>query len=379
MKKFLVGMTALCASAVSFAQEAPGAAPAQAGNVKLYGVADVALANYRTSGQSKTAMHAGGSGSRIGFLASENLGQGWTVTARLEAGVNLDSGTSSSTNGAANRVFGRQAYVEIASKQFGALRLGRQQGPTYDFFPGYDPMLLPAMDSWGVVTTLGFAAPGTPTGTGAPGGFLINPTTRTENTVGYISPRLAGVQGRLSYSANEGSATQPALLEAGMDYVRGALQVGVLFVRAGSTTGAGTVLGADSNSEIALGAKYEAGPVQPYFSYIRRASTDPTRVRAGGILNDHSENVKLLGLAIPVSARGTVRMTYGHYSSGMANSDASNVGVAYTYAVTRSLQLMAAVTHLTQDGAARYMVFQSPRPKAGEPVDAITTGLTWRF
>lgn len=379
MKKFVVGMAAFCASAVSFAQEASNPAPAQAGNLKVYGVADVALANYRTSGQSKTAMHAGGSGSRIGFLASEGLGQGWTVSARLEAGVNMDSGTSSSTNGVANRVFGRQAYVEIASKQFGAVRLGRQQGPTYDFFPGYDPMLLPAMDAWGVVTTLGFPAPGTPSGTGSPGGFLINPTARTENTVGYISPRLAGVQGRLSYSVNEGAATQPALLEAGMDYVRGPLQLGVLFVRAGSTPGAGTVLATDSNSEIAFGAKYEAGPVQPYFTYIRRASTDPTRARAGGILNDHSENVKLVGLVIPVSARGAVRMTYGRYASGAANSDAANVGVAYTYSVSRSLQLMAAVTHLTQDGAARYMVFQSPRPKAGESVDAFTTGLTWRF
>ena len=379
MKRLVVGMSALCASAVTFAQ-APVVAPeAQSTSLKIYGVADIALAHYSTSGESRTAMHAGGSGSRIGFLASERLGQGWTVNARLEAGVNMDTGTSSSTNGSANRVFGRQAYVELENREFGSLRLGRQQGPTYDFFPTYDPMLLPAMDSWGVVTTLGFAAPGVASGTGAPGGFLINPTARTENTVGYMSPRLAGVQARLSYSPNEGSATQSSLLEANLDYVAGPLQVGVLYVKAGSTSGAGAVLATDSNSEIAFGAKYEAGPVRPYFSYIRRASTDPTRRAGGGVLNDNDETVKLFGLAIPVSARGTVRMTYGRYSSGAANSDASNYGVAYTYDVSRRLMLMAAVTRLTQDGAARYPVFQSPRPKAGEPVTAVTTGLTWRF
>jgi len=380
MKKLVVGMTAFCASAVSFAQVAAEAPQAPSGStLKIYGVADIALARYTTSGESRTAMHAGGSGSRIGFLASDRLGQGWTINARLEAGVNLDSGTSSSTNGSPNRVFGRQAYVELENKAFGSVRLGRQQGPTYDFFPTYDPMLLPAMDAWGVVTTLGFPAPGAASGTGAPSGFLINPTARTENTIGYTSPRLAGVQARVSYSPNEGSATQPRLIEANLDYVTGPLQFGVLYVGAGATSGSGAVQATDSNSEIAFGAKYEAGPVRPYFSYIRRASTDPTRRAGGGVLNDHDETVRLFGVAIPVSQRGTVRMTYGRYSSGAANSDASNYGIAYTYDVSRSLMLMAAVTHLSQDGAARYVVFQSPRPRAGEPVDAVTAGLTWRF
>ncbi|MGB9110634.1 MAG: porin, partial [Telluria sp.] len=108
MKKQVVGMTAFCAAAMfapcSFAQTADGAPSAPSSAVKVYGVADISLAQYRTSGESKTAMHAGGSGSRIGFLASEDLGMGWAVRARLEAGINLDSGTSSSTNGNPNRV-----------------------------------------------------------------------------------------------------------------------------------------------------------------------------------------------------------------------------------------------------------------------------------
>jgi predicted porin len=378
MKKFVAGMTALCASAAAYAQEAPSA-PAAGSSLKIYGVADISVARYRTDGESKTAMHAGGSGSRIGFLASENLGGGWNLNTRLEAGINLDTGTSSSTNGNAGRVFSRQAYVELENRSFGALRLGRQQGPTYDFFPTYDPMLLPAMDAWGVVTTLGNPAPGVASGTGAPTGFLINPTARTENTIGYISPRVSGVQGRLSYSPNEGSATQARLLEANLDYVNGPLQFGVLYVQAGATSGSGTLLPTESNSEIAFGAKYQAGPVQPYFSYIRREATDPTRRAGGGIVNGNSESAKLFGVAIPVSQRGTVRMTYGLYASGAADSDARNYGIAYTYEVSRRLTLMTAVTHLSQDGAARYPVFQSPRPRAGESVDAVTAGLTWRF
>lgn len=378
MNKFVAGMTALCASAAAFAQEAPRAAPAPTDGVRVYGVADISIARYRTSGESKTAMHAGGSGSRIGFLATENLGQGWSISARYEAGINLDNGSSSSTNGNPNRVFSRQAYAELAHRDLGSLRFGRQQGPTYDFFPTYDPMLLPAMDAWGVVTTLGSPAPGVASGTGRPTGFLINPTGRTENTIGYTSPRVGGVQGRLSYSPNEGLATQATLLEAAADYVAGPLQLGLLYVKAGATDGAGARLATESNSEIAFGAKYQAGPVHPYFSYIRRESTDPTR-RVGGVLNDNSESARMFGVAIPVSARGTVRMTFGTYSSGAADSDAKNYGIAYTHEISRRLMVMVAATHLSQDGSAAYPVFQSPVPRAGESVDAITTGMTWRF
>lgn len=379
MKKTVAGMAALCASCASFAQS-PAPSPEQAaGSLKVYGVADLAIAHYRTSGESKTAMHPGGSGSRIGFLAGEDLGGGWTVNARLEAGVNMDTGTSSSTNGNAGRVFSRQAYIEIDNREWGAVRLGRQQGPTYSFFGTYDPMLMPAMDAWGVLSTLGFGSPGAATGTGKSGGFLINPTTRTENTVAYLSPRVRGVQANLAYSLSEDSLTQPHLLEAGVDYATGPLQVGLLLVKAGSTAGTGTIRATAAVTEMALGAKYMAGPVQPYISYIRRNATDPTLGSSGAMLNGNSETVALIGAVIPVSERGNVRLTYGKYASGAANSDARNYGLAYTYDLSRSMMLMAAYTHLSQDRGVRFPVFQSPIPDAGAGVDGLTAGLNWRF
>ena len=379
MKKLVVGMTALCASAMSLAQSPPSTPRAPSSSVKVYGVADLAIVRYNTAGASKTAMHTGGSGSRLGFLASEDLGQGWRVNARLEAGLNLDTGTSSSTSGNPNRVFSRQAYVELESKELGAVRLGRQQGPTYSFLPQFDPMLLPPMDAWGVLTTLGFGLPGRASGTGKSSGFLINPTARTENTIGYISPRMKGVQGQLAYSVDEGVATQPALLEASVEYVTGPWLVGALFVKAGSTAGAGPIGATDSVSEVAIGLRYAAGPVQPYFSYIRRDATDPTRAPGGGVLNANTESVKLAGVVVPVSERGAVRVTLGRYSSGNVDSDATNYGVAYTYQLSRSLMLMTAATYLKQEGAARFPVFQSPVPQPGESVSGLAAGLTWRF
>ena len=379
MKKLLAGLTALSASAAALAQTAAPTVESAGASLKVYGVADLAIAHYRTDSASKTAMHSGGSGSRIGFLATEDLGQGLRINARLEAGVNMDTGTSSSTNGNPNRVFSRQAYVEIESRALGAIRLGRLEGPTYTFFPTYDPMLLPAMDAWGVLTTLGSGAPGGPSGTGTSTGFWINPTLRTENTIGYISPRRLGLQAKLSYSLNEGVPTVPRLLEAGLDYLAGPLQVGGLLVKVGSTSGAGTIRATDSVTEAALGAKYLAGPVQPYFSYIRRNVTDPTLGANATVLNGHAETVKLVGAVIPVSPRGSVRLTYGRYSSGTPQRDASNYGAAYTYDLSPRTMLMAAYTHLIQGPGARWPVFQSPVPRPGESVEGFTAGVNWRF
>lgn len=374
MKRLVAGLAALSACGAAFAQ-----APAAGNGIKVYGVADLGIARYMTDGESKTAVHSAGSGSRIGFLGGEDVGNGMRVNVRLEAGVNLDNGALSSTNGNSSRVFSRQAYIELESKQFGSFRLGRQEGPTYSFFPASDPMLMPSMDSWGVLTTLGNGAPGTATGTGKPGGFLINPTARTENTIGYISPRLSGVQARVAFSPNEDAATVGNLLEVGADYKTGALSVAGLYVKSGATKGNATVKPSNSVQEYAVSVNYRAGAVQPFFTYIHREATDQSRAANGGFTNGNSENVKLVGFIVPTSARGNVRITAGKYSAGIANADAKSVGVAYTYEVSRTLMLMAAVTHLSQDSGARYPVFQSPTPQLGESVDGVILGANFKF
>ncbi|MFN3788913.1 hypothetical protein [Massilia sp.] len=57
----------------------------------------------------------------------------------------------------------------------------------------------------------------------------------------------------------------------------------------------GTLLAAGSNSETAFGATCRAGPISPCFS--------------------------LFPLAIPVTERGTVRLTHDLHTSGLADSD----------------------------------------------------------
>jgi predicted porin len=80
-----------------------GTAHAQA--ISLYGVADV----YVEAGKGdrhEVSLNSGGvSGSRLGFDASKDLGDGLKAVAKLEAGFAIDHGTS--TQGGI--LFGRQA------------------------------------------------------------------------------------------------------------------------------------------------------------------------------------------------------------------------------------------------------------------------------
>lgn len=64
----------------------------------------------------------------------EDLGGGLKAIFALESGFRLDTGASVD-----NRLFNRQAYLGLQSR-FGALTLGRQQTPLYDFTLAFDPM-----------------------------------------------------------------------------------------------------------------------------------------------------------------------------------------------------------------------------------------------
>jgi len=376
MKKTILVMGAICAPLMTFAQNSNSISE---NSVRIYGVGDLGITHYKTSGTSKTAMHSASAGSRLGFLAGEDLGQGLKVNVRLEAGINMDDGTSSSSNGLTGRFWSRQAYIELEDKAWGSVRMGRLEGPIYGFFPKFDPMLMPAMDAWGVLTTLGARLPGTAAGNGRSNGFLINPTQRTDNTIGYASPKWNGLQAKVAYSFNEGQKTRPKLLEASLDYFNGPLTLGALLVKASKTPGDGTVQRTDSVTEYALGASYRSGPFQPFVTYIHRNKTDPTVATNGSVLNDRSESVKLVGAIIPVSERGNVRVTAGKYSSGSAKSDAKSYGVAYTYDVSKAMTLLVAATRLTQGANADWPVFQSPRPIAGKAVNGFIVGTTVRF
>src|ERR1700710_118625 len=76
---------------------------------------------------------SGTQGSRWGLKGTEDLGGGLAAIFTLESGVNLSNGQF----GQGNTAFGRQAFVGLSSKQFGAVTLGRQYDSINDYVGNY--------------------------------------------------------------------------------------------------------------------------------------------------------------------------------------------------------------------------------------------------
>ena len=158
-----------------------------AANVTLYGLVDEGLVYQHSSttgfdGVKTTkndfTMDSGvDSESRWGLKGTEELGNGYAVSFKLESGFYADDGTMNES-----RLFRREASLTL-SGPFGQLSMGRMGGVgssagTYD-----------------VVYSIGDAFDG--------GGSLIGPyiaSARYDNMVTYQTPKFAGVQATAQYS-----------------------------------------------------------------------------------------------------------------------------------------------------------------------------------
>ncbi|WP_454824386.1 porin [Paraburkholderia xenovorans] len=128
----LLGAVALSVSASAMAQS----------SVTLYGIADAGVEFLtgapNAAGKSSTLVReesGGVNSSRIGLRGSEDLGGGLKAIFVLEGGIDITSGKSLQ----GGRLFGRQAFVGL-SGNYGALTLGRQRIPMYDYGARFDPI-----------------------------------------------------------------------------------------------------------------------------------------------------------------------------------------------------------------------------------------------
>jgi predicted porin len=117
-KKYLLGGLLMGAAALSHAQATSG--------VTIYGLVDtgVEYLSSQAGGGSSFRMPTNTATfpSRIGFRGTEDLGNGLSAIFTLENGFGADAGTANQ----GSRLFGRQAWVGLASKSWGQVTLGRQ-------------------------------------------------------------------------------------------------------------------------------------------------------------------------------------------------------------------------------------------------------------
>jgi predicted porin len=168
----------------------------------LYGAVDAALAyTSNQQGHANRYMRSGNKdGSRFGVRGAEDLGNGTELLFTLEAGFNLDDGSSAQ----AGSLFNRQAFVGLSNKRLGTLTAGRQYAPYFTFLSPLGPL--------GAVTGAAGAAAGDIDG--------LSIIIRNSNAVSYVSPDWSGVRLGVMAAGGEqaGHAGSGGALSAALKY-----------------------------------------------------------------------------------------------------------------------------------------------------------------
>ncbi|MFL9964468.1 porin [Paraburkholderia sediminicola] len=168
-QRCLISLTAFAAVGTAHAQS----------SVTLYGTIDTSLTYVHNASGNQNLWALGNSsggdlsGTRWGIKGQEDLGAGLKAIFQLENGFNPTTGAL----GQGSRMFGRQAYVGLASDNYGTLTLGRQYDPLVDLIQG-----ITADNYFGSA----FATVGDVDN--------FDNSSRTNNAIKYLSPMYAGFQ-----------------------------------------------------------------------------------------------------------------------------------------------------------------------------------------
>lgn len=326
MKKSLIALAALGAFA--------GAASAQS-SVTLYGLVDL---SYQFTKQGDllggddinklTDGTAYGPGSRWGLRVSEDLGSGLKANVVLESGFNADDGT-----GAQGALFGRQAFVSLASASLGEVRLGRQ----YTLHDEVQVLNNPFGNS--TVLNPGAGAFGNTTGTlTVPGGRipLFIDAVRQNNAVQYISPSFAGFRVQAMVAAGEGVAHRYQGVKG--TYAQGPLNVALSYEQSDSGV-------ADVNKIVSLGANYDFGVAKVFAGYqqgkdlaagVGFAGSLAVPAVGGVAFTANELKAFTVGASVPFGAF-TVGANYtkSQLEAGALDRDLAKAGVVATYSLSK--------------------------------------------
>ena len=334
---------------------APGKSAAAASvpsGVSIYGIADAGLevGNY---GQGvKTRVQSGlGSASRLGFKGQRSFGDELSVYFQLETGISIDNGqntghssnvsnpgqggaSSASVNSTGVAVFSRNTFVGLSSKTFGDLRFGRDYAPIYSITSTSDPFTIGGATAFRLWSSAA--------------------ASRFDNGVFYATPKMAGVQVNLAYSAGMENNSQADVgvsggsggtnsstgpqdegkgVSASLTYSSGPLFVGtgyLSYLKMGTVAAPATENSRRSSWNVA--GTYDLKVAKLYGQYLEGKDT-----QEGAATNKSLDRtVWWLGAAVPFADRHTVRAVYGHLDDRLStNRDSDHFGVGYEYALDK--------------------------------------------
>lgn len=345
MKKSLISIAILGAlSNVAMAQS----------NVVMYGIVDAGLTSERggAAGNVTKVQSGVASASRIGFKGTEDLGSGLSAVFKLEAGMRIDSGALDNGN---NKLFNREAYVGLSSKEAGTLTIGRQYTPYYE-------TLRDVADPFGT----GYA------GTAKNLFPVAGAMTRNDNAVVYKTPSLYGFSGAASYSLGEtaGDSSAQRQLGASIGYKNAGLNVAVAYNNLNNDNATVKTNNIGHNTMIA--ANYDFQVVKVFAAYSKDKGMNsaplnsPTNSYGFVPVASQDSTDALIGVSAPVG-NGTVMASYIRKNDKeFANRDADQWGVGYSYNLSKRTSAYLAYAKIKNKNGAGYTVGNNSEAGTGD-------------
>lgn len=320
-----------------------GAASAQT-SLTIYGVVDAGIVSERggTAGSTTKLTSGVQSGSRLGFKGMEDLGGGLFAKFVVESGFGLDDGRMGQSDASApnGRLFGRQAYVGLGGR-WGELTFGRQYTPHYLALEQVDPF-----------------------GTGLAGDStnLMSTVMRMDNTVKFSTPAWGGFVGEVAYGFGEtpGDNKSNRQVGAGVGYANGPLVLKLAHHRAEDA------LGIDQVRNTLVGGRFDFG--------MAAASLGVGMNRG---LGDAKSRDYMLGVTVPVGAGSFLASYIRKDDRTLANSDANQWALGYTYALSKRTNLYTSFARINNDPGAAYTVGNASEAGTGDK--AFNIGLRHKF
>jgi len=237
---------------------------------RIYGTLDLGMMSTKADhAPSRWQQQSGGAyTSKLGFYASEDLGGGLKAEAKLEAGINADTGAQQAT-----ALFNRESWVGLRSSTYGTLRFGNQINAMLPLF--IDPFMLVSTNS--VYNWVAGGAMQGPRGVGAntdlgPGAGTI--PVRVPKSVTYATPRVMGFGAQAIYASNPYGTLEPKVGTRGgvVSFTNGRIYLAASMTQAFSSpvvVATGTPAQSVRTDIPAIGAIYDNGKIVLSTSYAR--------------------------------------------------------------------------------------------------------------
>ncbi|WP_122153733.1 porin [Paraburkholderia sp.] len=359
-------------------------------SVTLYGLIDAGITytNNQNGHSNWQATDGAVNTSRWGLRGSEDLGGGLKAIFTLENGFNVDTGTLRQNS----RLFGRQAFVGLASDQFGAVTLGRQYDSVVDYL---GPLALTGTQYGGTFTAHPFDNDN------------LDNSFRVDNSIKFQSANYGGFKfgGLYGFSNAAGEFSNNRAYSAGGSYSYGGLNVSAAYLQlnnnvtalggltntSGAVDGDNTLL-AGRQRTFGAGISYAFGPATAAFVYTQTNLNDFAGIAAGsagtsatvplGATSGHFQNFEANGrYQLTPALSLAAGYTYTRSSIDGANPkwNQFNLQTSYSLSKRTDVYLQGEYQHVSQDGTGLNADINGLTASGNNNQVAVTAGLRTRF